>query len=134
MTQIDEASQGRREQKRESWRGADPGADTDVHADVAMVNSAQRCTDLTEAEPNGFLVRCRPGAEYHKLILETLKLAPYTRTGSRTQDLSRFRLWKSPNRSRAHLLPALELPREPLRRRRACRLWIHHSMEWRAPL
>ena len=82
---------------------------------------------------NGFLVRCRPGAEYHKLILETLKLAPYTRTGSRTQDLSRFRLWKSPNRSRAHLLPALELPREPPRRRgRARATWRRTPRSGRA--
>ena len=82
---------------------------------------------------NAFLVRCGPGAEYRKLILETLKLAPYTRTGSRTQDLSRFRLWKSPNRSRAHLLPALELPREPPRRRgRARPTWRRKPRSGRA--
>ena len=82
---------------------------------------------------SGFLVRCGPGAEYRKLILETLKLAPYTRTGSRTQDLSRFRLWKSPNRSRAHLLPALELPREPPRRRgRARATWRRTPRSGRA--
>ena len=82
---------------------------------------------------SGCSVRCQPRHAYHKLILETLKLAPYIRTGSRTQDLSRFRLWKSPNRSRAHLLPALELPREPPRRRgRARATWRRKPRSGRA--
>ena len=57
----------------------------------------------------------------------------YTRTRSRTQDLSRFRLWKSPNRSRVHILPALELPREPPRRRgRARATWRRTPRSGRA--